>query len=203
MSRFVADLVEKESVPFLPVLRYNASGLRTRADWRETWRLQKLEDEGKRPKDRLGNDIAIPVPPKYTSNDFLKPDSWRLRGKLDVPKERFVSYAGSERPGDPSRVVAWAGWDRLQQARAVATHFVRLKDESVAAGQLVPLLAGIDELVFWLKLWHNALDPAMGMDDYFADFVRDEAQGRGYTLEQVRSWGPPAKAKGRSCRSTG
>jgi hypothetical protein len=48
---------------------------------------------------------------------------------------------------------------------------VRLKDEGVAAGQLVPLLAGIDELVFWLKLWHNAPDPTMGMDmgDDFED----------------------------------
>ena len=34
---------------------------------------------------------AIPVPPRYTSSDFRKGVWWRLRGKLDVPKERFVS----------------------------------------------------------------------------------------------------------------
>ena len=33
---------------------------------------------------------SIPVPPKYTSADFLKSDYWRLRGKLDVPKERWI-----------------------------------------------------------------------------------------------------------------
>ena len=27
-------------------------------------------------------------------------------------------------------------------------------------------------------------------------FVRDEAQGLGYTLEQVRGWEPPAKTRG-------
>ena len=102
------------------------------------------------------------MPPKYTSEDFLKPDFWRLRGKLDVPKERFVSYPGCERPGDPTLVVAWAGWDHLQQATALAAYFVRLKDEGVPAERLVPLLAGIDELVFWLKLWHNAFDPSSG-----------------------------------------
>jgi hypothetical protein len=35
--------------------------------------------------------LSIPVPPKYTSADFLKTDFWRLRGKLDVPKERWIS----------------------------------------------------------------------------------------------------------------
>jgi hypothetical protein len=199
VPRLVAELVEKESVPFLSVLRYTTSGLRTRADWCDTWRLQRDEDESKPLLDRGGRPLdAIPVPPKYTAKDFQKPDYWRLRGKLDVPKERFVSYPGCERPGDPSLVVAWAGWDHLHQARAVATYFIRLKDEGVATEQLVPQLTGIDELVFWLKLWHNALDPAMGMGigDYFEEFVKTEAMALGYTLDQVRAWEPPAKAKG-------
>jgi hypothetical protein len=144
---------------------------------------------------------SIPVPPRFTSKDFQKPDYWRLRGKLDVPKERFISYPGCERPGDPTLVVAWAGWDHLQQARAIATDFVRLKDEGVPADRLLPLLAGIDELVFWLKLWHNAMDPTMGLGlgDYFEDFVATEALAIGYTVEQVRAWRPPARApRGRS-----
>jgi hypothetical protein len=33
------------------------------------------------------------------------------------------------------------------------------------------------------------------MGDYYRDFVRDEAQALGYTVEQVRNWQPPAKAK--------
>ena len=52
----------------------------------------------------------IPVPPKYQSKDFLKADFWRLRGGLDVPKERFVSFPGAERGADGSLVIAWAGW---------------------------------------------------------------------------------------------
>src|SRR5262249_1581803 len=88
VTRLVAELVASESVPFLPVLRYTESGLHTRAEWRETWRLQRDEDEGKPLLDRDGRPLeAIPVPPKYTSKDFQKPDSWRLRGKLDVSHE--------------------------------------------------------------------------------------------------------------------
>ena len=61
---------------------------------------------------------TIPVPPKYTSADFLKSDYWRLRGKLDVPKERWVSFPHCEGP-DGTLVIAWAGYDHLQLARAI------------------------------------------------------------------------------------
>ena len=39
----------------------------------------------------------IPVPPKYISSDS-ESDCWRLRGKLDVPKERWVSFPHCEGP---------------------------------------------------------------------------------------------------------
>lgn len=43
----------------------------------------------------------IPVPPKYRSSDFLSTGGaryWALRGKLDVPKERCVSFPHCEGP---------------------------------------------------------------------------------------------------------
>ena len=40
----VAELVEAEAVPFLPVLRYKATGLRKREVWERTWELQRRED---------------------------------------------------------------------------------------------------------------------------------------------------------------
>ena len=131
------------------------------------------------------------MPPKYTSADFLTSDIWRLRGKLDVPKERFVSYPHCSRDGDPSLVVGWAGWDHLRQAKALAAYYVRMKTrEGWPAERLVPLLAGLDQLVSWLKQWHNEVDPEydLRMGDYYADFVRDEAQ---------RAWGTPWSRSGR------
>src|SRR5262249_60159912 len=65
LAALVAELVEGESVPFLPILRYKASGLRKREVWERTWDLQRQEDAGK--------DVGeIPVPPKYTTADFQK-----------------------------------------------------------------------------------------------------------------------------------
>ena len=140
LPRLVEELVAAEAVPFLPVLRYKPTGLTKRQVWERTWDLQRRED--------AGEDVGpIPVPPKYASADFLTADIWRLRGKLDVPKERFVSYPHCGRDGDPSLVVGWAGWDHLQQATALAAYYDRMKTrEGWAAERLVPLLAGLLEL---------------------------------------------------------
>jgi hypothetical protein len=45
LAALVAELVEGESVPFLPILRYKASGLRKREVWERTWDLQRQEDD--------------------------------------------------------------------------------------------------------------------------------------------------------------
>ena len=113
LTDLVQELVGSESVPFLPVLRYKESGLRKRTDWEGTWELQRREDAGER--------IEIPVPPKYERADFLSADYWRVRGRLDVPKERWISYPYLERDADKSPVIGWAGYDHGQQALALAS----------------------------------------------------------------------------------
>ncbi|MCL5969860.1 MAG: BREX-2 system adenine-specific DNA-methyltransferase PglX [Betaproteobacteria bacterium] len=190
VPQLVAELVSSEAVPALPVQRYTDTGLRKRAQWEDTWALQRRED--------AGEDVGkIPVPPKYQSKDFLKADFWRLRGGLDVPKERWVSYPGCERGSDGSLVIAWAGWNHLQQATAVAGYYMDMKDnEGWEPARLQPLLASLLELVPWLEQWHNELDPVFGerMGDYYRGFVTEEARGLGFTLDDLRAWKPVAVA---------
>jgi hypothetical protein len=174
-------LVLAESVPFLPILRYKPSGLAKRAQWEKTWELQRLEDEGKH-KD------PIPVPPKYTSKDFLDGNYWRLRGKLDVPKERFILFPHCERAADRSPVILWAGFNPLQQAQAIATYYLEMKErEGWGNERLVLLLAGIAELVPWVKQWHNDPHPEHGerMGDYFAQFLSEEAAALGVPASEI------------------
>jgi len=186
VTRLVTELVEAEGVPFLPVLRYTESGLRKRAAWEECWALQRSEDAG----EAAGE---ITVPPKYVSGDFRKQDWWRLRGKLDVPKERFILYPHAERAADPTPVLGWAGWDALQQATALAEYYLAMKDiEAWPPARLAPLLAGLVELLPWLRQWHNDLDPAMGVGtgDYYAQFTAEEARSLGLTLAVLGNWKP-------------
>ncbi len=195
-TQVVADLVAGESVPFLPVLRYTDTGLRKRAQWEDTWALQRREDAG----EQVGK---IPVPPKYQSKDFLKADFWRLRGSLDVPKERWISYPGCERGADASLPIAWAGWNHLQQATALAAYYLEMKEnEGWAPARLQPLLAGLLELVPWLEQWHNEINPTYGerMGTYYRGVVSEEARALGFTLDDLRGWKPAATTARRGRR---
>ena len=197
VAALVAELVESESVPFLPVLRYKPTGLRKREVWEQTWDLQRREDAG----EQVGD---IKVPPKYTSADFIKTDHWRLRGKLDVAKERWISYPHCETESDPSLVVAWAGWNHLQQAAALIAYYDARKRDGWDAKRLTPLLAGLDQLLPWIHQWHPEIDPEFGetAGQSYETLLKADAHELGLTLEQIRAWEPPAKTKGRQPRKT-
>ncbi|MET3605816.1 hypothetical protein ABIC99_003650 [Sphaerotilus sulfidivorans] len=246
LLRLVQELVAAESVPFLPVLRYTETGLRKRAQWQDTWTLQRQEDAidarviadnaeawraelteqahaqfgsatltdaqawieqqlaaeiaRQQQEDKDAQVGAIAVPPKYKSEDFTATSYWDLRGALDVPKERWISYPGCERGADGTPPLAWAGWTPLQQATALAGYLLDMKDnEGWEPARLQPLLAGLLELVPWLQQWHNTLDPVYGerMGDYFAGFVADQARALGFTLDQLRAWRPASGAVAR------
>ncbi len=182
VATLIQEIIKRDSVPALPVDRYKESGLRNRAAWEETWALQRCEDAGEKFDD-------IPVPPKYKSSDFKSSVYWSLRGKLDVPKERFISFPGCERDSDPSLPILWAGYDHLQQAKAIAAYYQDLKENDAAApAKLGKLLACILELLPWLKQWHNEVDREYGtrMGDFFGVFMQAEMAGLGLTMDDLR-----------------
>lgn len=188
VAKLVGELIEGESVPFLPILRYKPTGLRKREVWERTWELQRDEDAGK----TVGN---IPVPPKYATADFVKTDFWRLRGKLDVPKERWIRYSHCSTDSDPSLVVGWAGWNHLEQATALVSYYDARKREGWEAERLKPLLAGLDQLIPWIHQWHPEIDPEYGetAGQSFQHMLETDAHELGLTLDEIRAWVPPTK----------
>ena len=212
--KLVSDLVEAESVPLLPVLRYKAVGLRKRAEWERTWELQREEDKLTQSREDAKEDVPlsglaalreIPVPPKYTSGDFAHTTYWRLRGKLDVPKERWVSFPHCEGP-DGTLMLAWAGYDHLQLARAISAYYVDVQERFGGRDdpRLTPLLGCLIELLPWLKQWHNDVDPEFGtrMGDYFEGFIQEEARQMDKTLDEIKDWQAPKKAARRRKKAT-
>jgi hypothetical protein len=159
------------------------------------------EEQRRQKNDEVGE---IPVPPKLVSKDFQSPDFSRLRGGLDVPKERFVSFPYCQREADGSLVVTWAGHTHLKRALAIAAYYQERKDkEGWPPERLMPLLAGVIELLPWLLQWHNDYDPGLGarMGDYFVDFIQTEARALGMTEAAVAAWTPPTTPRrGRSRR---
>ena len=174
------------------------------SDVREAHQGQGTKDKGPIPREanqgqRTRDKGPIPVPPKYTSADFLKSDYWRLRGKLDVPKERWVSFPHCEGE-DGSLMIAWAGYDHLQLARAISAYYVDVQERLGGRDdpRLVPLLACLIELLPWVKQWHNEIDPDFGvpMGDYFEGFLQEESRSLGLTLEAIKAWQPPQRSGG-------
>ncbi|WP_328772059.1 BREX-2 system adenine-specific DNA-methyltransferase PglX [Streptomyces sp. NBC_00286] len=194
LAKVVAELISDEHVPFLSSLRYKPSGLKKRADWEEVWDLQRKEDAAPdEPAKRKIRD-SIPVPPKYTSADFLRPTYWRARGKLDVPKERFISY-GQTNAATPE-LYGWAGWDHREQAQALATYFT---NTALSTEEITPFLAGLLELQPWLSQWHNEFDMLYSGSpaDFFAGYRQQKQGEHGLTDDDLRNWRPVAATRGR------
>ncbi|MER6108960.1 BREX-2 system adenine-specific DNA-methyltransferase PglX [Streptomyces hirsutus] len=195
LATVVADLLANAHVPFLAALRYKPSGLRKRADWEHVWDLQRQEDAAPDEPSRRKIRDSIPVPPKYTSADFLKPSYWRARGKLDVPKERFISYATGAFSGTPD-LFGWAGWDHQEQAQALSTYFTN--HDELSDEQMTPLLAGLLEIQPWLTQWHNEFDALYGGSPaaFFAGYRATKQGEHGLTDDDLRAWRPGKRTKG-------
>jgi hypothetical protein len=189
----VSEMVKSESVPYLATLRFTDSGMRKHAVWIETWELQRRLEVGE-------NVGIIPSPPKYTKADF-KGVAWDHRGKLDVPKERFISYPGAERETDASMVIGWAGWNHLDRARALAAWYLQARRDGRDADHLAPLLVGLAELVPWLKQWHDEPNPDPALDrpgTQIAALLDTEMRSLGLTAQDLTAWRRETKRSGRT-----
>jgi len=213
----VVALVQQASVPYLDALRYSESGLRKRAVWQNTWLMQRREDaidaevaqrladapmqviKDEKRRRKSMEVCAIPVPPKYKQDDYRDGVSWKLRGALDVTKERFVSFPGLERSNDAgSPMLLWAGYDAKARALALTGYlYEMLQREGADAARLTPALAGLDELLPWVHQWHPEIDDDLGMStgDYLQGLLDAQLAQHGLTLSAVRAWQPPAPVR--------
>ncbi len=115
LEAVLGGLMEREAVSSATCQRYTDVGIEKRRGWERTWELQRRED--------AGEVVTVPKPEKYDQKDFEQAGTvWRLRGKLDVPKERFIAYPTATPPsgatGKAGDVYGWAGWTHLEQLQA-------------------------------------------------------------------------------------
>lgn len=193
LADVIEEITAEEHVPYLAQLRYRNSGLLKHAVWERTWELQREED-------RTGKRLDIPVPPAYTSADFVKNSYWRQRGKLDTPKERFISYPAASSDGDDSLLLGWAGWDHREQAHALIT----IIEERSATGRrdasrLVPLLAGLAQVIPWVRQWQAEADDRLGGSpaEAYDAYLADQREKHCLTEEDLNNWTAPPIRRGR------
>jgi hypothetical protein len=191
LGAVIAGLVAEEAVPFLAAYRYKPAGVEKYRAWQDMWDLQRREDAGEK--------LAIAVPPKYGQSDFAKTTYWKVRGKLDVPKERFIAYPGVVRQGDSTPVLGWARWSHRDQALALAREIPVQQALGADDAALVPLVAGLVELEPWLSQWYSEIEPQFGASPaaVFSGVVDQYLARMEKTREQVTAWTPPAAPRGR------
>jgi hypothetical protein len=192
----VAGILESQSVPYLASWRFSERGLEKFARWLVVREAQRGED--------MRVDGSVLPAPHYLTQDFRSAHIEELRGKLDVPKERFISYPGCESDEDKEPVYGWAGWDHLQRAVALAALYQdRKQREGWSKDRLQPMLAGLLELLPWLKQWHHEPSAELGGErpsDQFEAFLNAECSEHGFTHDDLRAWRPAAKTRGAAKR---
>ena len=201
-SALVAELVANEHVPAQSSARYKPSGMAKRRQWERTWDLQRIEDCGRPLPDNLDR---IPVPPKYVQADFQKASYWRQRGKLDVPKERFISVTGGERDNDTTTVMAWAGFDHAELAQAIGTLLVeRGQTDGWNPDRCWPLVVALAEQLPWLEQWHSKIDPRWGASpaQLYRGIAEQHAFAAGRTIGDIGDWQPRTPTRGRRRAAT-
>jgi hypothetical protein len=186
LDSVIAARLAEESVPGVKSHVYKGLGLDRRAAWERVWALQHEEDRwdaavaagtplpGPRP-------VAIPAE-RYDGKDFQKPTYWKHRGKLDVPKERFIAYTEVPAAVSPDPLYGWAGWTPIQRARVLLQLDERAEENGVPADERIGLLWGAWFLVPYIA-WDN---PAFANE--VAATVKTYAGPDGVTDARLAEW---------------
>jgi len=113
-----------------------------------------------------------------------------------VPKERFVSYPAASRDGDASLLLGWAGWDHREQAQALAVLATsRRTEDGWDRERVLPLLAGLAELLPWVTQWHGEFDPAFGGSpaELYQGFLDGQLAELHLTPGDLATWRPTGR----------
>ena len=192
LAKDLGQLLYHHAVPFLGVLVFSEAGHGIFQQWGMVWQQQRRQD--------AGEELQIAVPRTYEPRDYARSHYQAHRGKRNVEKERFISYPGCESDSDGEPVYGWTGWDHLQRAQALATLYLNRRDqEGWTADRLTPMLAGLLELIPWVKQWHNEPSEEFGglrMGDYYEQFLDGECRRHGKTHDDLHAWRPARKARG-------
>ena len=144
LPEVVGELLAAHAVPCAAALRHTEAGLAKRAKWEETWALQRSVD--------AGGGATVAPPPHYTMSDYRDAITWRHRGKLGVPRERFIAYPGAGRK-EGELLYGWAGWALREQALVLKVMYEERSRDGWASAPLEPLREGLRELVPWICSW--------------------------------------------------
>jgi hypothetical protein len=174
LATLLAERVQADSVPGCKVHVFTEEGLRKRALWEATWEMQRREDAGEK--------VTPAVPPKYDRKDFLRTEYWSLRGKLDVPKERFIALTEVPTRANGETLYGWAGWTHRQRAKVLLQLDEDLENEGVPLPERYAILYQVGFLIPYVE-WESPKAAAE-----FRAVVTSLVGQEGVTEDMLRAW---------------
>lgn len=112
LAQLAERLLRDNAIPDNPFRVYTSDGVAKLRKWQHVWALQDREDAGEK--------VKIPEPPEFSRDDFTSPRYFQIRGKLNVPRERFVRFADLSPPA-----YGWNGWRDRDRAMAQVDAYAR------------------------------------------------------------------------------
>lgn len=143
VSLVVEKLLRSNALPDNPHRVYSEEGLGKLDEWKRMWALQDQEDardQAKAEAEARGEAApskgladpddpskvidTIPLPRKFDKGDFVRAEFFSIRGKLNVPRERFILFADLV----PNRY-GWNGWRNGERALAQVHAFTLAEED--------------------------------------------------------------------------
>ncbi len=112
-------LLDEHGLPDQPYRIFTAEGMRKLRQWQAVWDRQERED--------AGEEVTIPKPPEFGKGDFQRPRFFQIRGKLNVPRERFIVFAELLPPR-----YGWNGWRDMNRALAQVEAYTQVEQHPLA-----------------------------------------------------------------------
>lgn len=85
----------------------------------------------------------------------------------------------------------------------MATIYAKRESEGINLSELIPVVAGIAELLPWVKQWHSGVDPTFGIDlaDYLTGQLAEKSAAVATPVPDISTWRPPKPTRGRKTKT--
>ena len=139
LDALLREMILSEAVPNHPSHVYTADGMIVRGAWENVWEIQRREDAGE-------SVARVEPPPEYSQgsrgkpNHFLRNEYWKLRGSMDVPRERFVAFTEVPARTGVEILYGWAGWPPVTRLKVLLGLDEELEDVGIPLADRIGLL---------------------------------------------------------------
>jgi hypothetical protein len=182
LASITETLLRDNAIPDNPYRVYKDEGIRKLDKWKAVWALQDREDAREK--------VKIQEPPEFGNEDFAQARYLQIRGRLNVPRERFILFADVSPPH-----YGWNGWRDRDRAMAQVEAFT-LAEQHPTDPLPLPTLSDPRRCGATLGLWESLPDvkrwgdPATKERDYgeLHALAKESCQKSSCPCEVVKEW---------------